>query len=168
MLYGFSPSLRPVYRIFLLRNDLAAHSRLSAEHRRLAARAYHEARDGWEKVEQDVPIGPMAILTNHLTPALGGAARMCAQGDARRGVARTALAAVRYRARQGRLPGTPADLVGELLTVVPVDPFDGRAIRWKPTKDGAVVYSIGPDGKDDGGAPFDAEKRTGDISLTIK
>ena len=168
MLYGFSPSLRPVYRIFLLRNDLAAHSRLSAEHRRLAARAYHEARDGWEKVEQDVPIGPMAILTNHLTPALGGAARMCAQGDARRGVARTALAAVRYRARHGRLPGTPADLVGELLTVVPVDPFDGRAIRWKPTKDGAVVYSIGPDGKDDGGAPFDAEKRTGDISLTLK
>jgi hypothetical protein len=34
---------------------------------------------------------------------------------------------------------------------LPVDPFDGKPLRSKRLPDGIVVYSVGPDGVDDGG-----------------
>jgi hypothetical protein len=38
------------------------------------------------------------------------------------------------------------------LPAVPADPFDGQPLRFKPTPDGLVLYSIGRDRKDDGGS----------------
>jgi hypothetical protein len=32
-----------------------------------------------------------------------------------------------------------------------VDPFDGKPLRYKRTEPGYMVYTIGPDGVDDGG-----------------
>ena len=37
----------------------------------------------------------------------------------------------------------------------------------KKTGGSLVIYSIGEDGKDDGGVPWDWEKRAGDITFTI-
>jgi hypothetical protein len=34
---------------------------------------------------------------------------------------------------------------------VPLDPYDGQPLRCRRLKDGVVAYSVGPDGKDDGG-----------------
>jgi hypothetical protein len=62
-----------------------------------------------------------------------------------------ALAAERYRLRHGRWPDSLADLVPELLPAVPVDPFDGRPLRYLRMADGMVVYSIGPAMADHGG-----------------
>ncbi len=38
-----------------------------------------------------------------------------------------------------------------LLREVPADPFDGKPLRCKRTADGLMVYSVGPDGEDNGG-----------------
>ncbi|MHC4192607.1 MAG: hypothetical protein ACYS8I_00705 [Planctomycetota bacterium] len=65
--------------------------------------------------------------------------------------AQTALAVQRYRLAEGRLPGALADLVPDYLDTVPLDPFDGNDLRYKKLNVGFVVYSIGEDGKDDGG-----------------
>jgi hypothetical protein len=62
-----------------------------------------------------------------------------------------ALAAERYRRAKGRWPETLDDLKGEYLREVPSDPFDGRPLRYRKDDEGVVVYSVGPDGKDDGG-----------------
>ncbi len=164
---GLAPLDHTFYRVFMMRGDMAAHYRLSAKYRKLAAMPYHRARDDWENFQKELPVGPIAIVTNMLTPSLGIAAKRAAGADARRRVVRTALAALRYRARHGRLPEKLQDLVPELLTVVPLDPFTGKPLKWKRADGGAVVYSLGEDGDDDGGAPLDPEKWTGDISFRL-
>jgi len=65
--------------------------------------------------------------------------------------ARASLAVQRYRLATGNLPDTLADLVPTYLDAVPEDPFDGRTLRYEKLETGFVVYSIGEDGRDDGG-----------------
>jgi hypothetical protein len=62
-----------------------------------------------------------------------------------------ALAVERYRRKHGDWPAALTKLTPELLKEVPLDPFDGRPLRYRQVEDGAVVYSVGPDGRDDGG-----------------
>jgi hypothetical protein len=62
-----------------------------------------------------------------------------------------AAAAERYRQEHGAWPESLARLAPGLLTEVPLDPYDGRPLRYRRLEDGVVVYSVGEDGKDDGG-----------------
>lgn len=63
------------------------------------------------------------------------------------------LALQAYQLEHGALPGRLEELTPEFLTELPLDPFDpvNRPLRYVRTDDGYVVYSIGADGKDDGG-----------------
>jgi len=75
----------------------------------------------------------------------------------------SALAVERFRLKHKRWAAALDDLVAEgLLKEVPADPYDGQPLRYRPTKDGVVVYSVGPDGKGAGDAlerqPIDAER----------
>ena len=54
-----------------------------------------------------------------------------------------------YKTRHGRLSQTLDDLVPEYLKAVPIDAFDGKPIRYDPTK--RILYSVGKDGVDGGG-----------------
>jgi hypothetical protein len=75
------------------------------------------------------------------------------QAEANRRAATTALAVERYRLQHGRWPDSLEALVAaQLLRQVPIDPYDGKPLRYRATKDGVVLYSIGPDGKGDGNA----------------
>jgi hypothetical protein len=65
--------------------------------------------------------------------------------------AAAALAAERYRLAKGRWPERLDDLVPDYLPAVPTDPFDGQPLRLRRTDDGLMIYSIGPDGTDNGG-----------------
>jgi len=68
--------------------------------------------------------------------------------------ARTALAIEAFREAQKRLPESLDELVPGYLKAVPLDPFDGKPLRLKKRDKGYVVYSIGQDAEDDGGAHF--------------
>ncbi|MDB5312292.1 MAG: hypothetical protein JWO38_6494 [Gemmataceae bacterium] len=61
------------------------------------------------------------------------------------------MACERFRLRNGRWPGTLAELPRELLAEVPLDPFDGQPLRYKHLPDGVVIYSLGRNGTDEGG-----------------
>jgi hypothetical protein len=63
----------------------------------------------------------------------------------------TALAIERYRIAHGRWPESLQQLVPQFIGNLPLDPFDGQALRYRRLPDGVVVYSIGWDGIDDGG-----------------
>ncbi|HLJ96094.1 MAG TPA: ABC transporter permease subunit [Gemmataceae bacterium] len=63
----------------------------------------------------------------------------------------TALAAERYRCTHGDWPTGLTALVPEYLVDVPLDPYDGQPLRYSRLADGVVVYSVGPDGTDNGG-----------------
>lgn len=61
------------------------------------------------------------------------------------------LAAERYRRARGAWPDTLTDLTPEYITSVPADPFDEAPLRYRRTPNGIVIYSVGSDGRDDGG-----------------
>jgi hypothetical protein len=60
-----------------------------------------------------------------------------------------ALAA--YRADHGAYPAELAALGPKYLPAIPEDPFSGAPIRYKREGAGYMLYSVGPNGKDDGG-----------------
>jgi hypothetical protein len=81
--------------------------------------------------------------------------------------ARTAIATELFRRVNGRWPDNLQELVPDFLDEIPIDPFDGMPLRYRHMKDGeelraeypgivarngVIIYSIGPDGSDDGGA----------------
>src|SRR5262249_29374410 len=62
------------------------------------------------------------------------------------------LALRAYRARHGVYPETLGTLAPDYLHCVPDDPFAvGHPLQYKRTSDGYVLYSVAPDGTDDGG-----------------
>jgi hypothetical protein len=87
-----------------------------------------------------------------LAPPIGQMARVPHQTQALLRCAAAALAVERYRLAMGRWPEKLTDLTPDYFATVPLDPFDGKPVRFKRQKDGVVVYSIGPDGTDDGGS----------------
>jgi hypothetical protein len=59
-------------------------------------------------------------------------------------------------------------LVPAVLSRVPLDPFDAAPLRYRRLDKGVVVYSIGPDGEDNGGK-FDkhANKQGTDLGFRL-
>ncbi len=84
---------------------------------------------------------------------------------------RTALALAAHKARTGRWPSALADLTPGLLKAVPDDLFQGPAggpIRYKTASGGYVLYSLGVDGDDDGGAETQDSDDDGDIVVRVE
>jgi len=57
----------------------------------------------------------------------------------------------RYTKEQGHAPDSLADLRPRFLEELVLDPFSGKPFRYKRTEDGWLLWSIGPNLKDDGG-----------------
>jgi len=62
------------------------------------------------------------------------------------------LGVERYRLRHGTWPRKLSDCVPDFLDREPLDPIDEAPLRYKILPEGVVVYSIGNNRKDDGGA----------------
>jgi hypothetical protein len=62
-----------------------------------------------------------------------------------------ALALTAYKKDTGRYPAKLADLAPKYLAAVPGDVFSGKELIYKPGEKGYQFYSVGPNGKDDGG-----------------
>lgn len=61
------------------------------------------------------------------------------------------LALERYRLKNSQLPDQLAALVPAYLTEIPKDPWDDKSLRYKKSDTGYMLYSVGANGKDDGG-----------------
>lgn len=61
------------------------------------------------------------------------------------------LAVRLYKMEKGRYPQRLDELVPQYLDEVPLDPFDLKPLRYKKRQGKWIIYSIGPDCKDDGG-----------------
>jgi hypothetical protein len=68
---------------------------------------------------------------------------------------RMVLALRCYRLQNDCFPDRLETLVPEYASNMPADPYDalGRSLRYVPTSDGYLLYSVGFDGDDDGGRP---------------
>jgi hypothetical protein len=61
------------------------------------------------------------------------------------------MAAEQFRLANGRLPRSLDELTPAFLAAVPIDPFDGKPLRYRNDAGCFTVYSVGPDRTDDGG-----------------
>ncbi|MCH7727967.1 MAG: hypothetical protein IH991_16045, partial [Planctomycetes bacterium] len=86
---------------------------------------------------------------------------------ARRHLLIAALAVQSYRLEQGNLPSTLGDLVPEYLPTIPQDPFTSLPLIYHVEQVTYLLYSAGPNQKDDGGVPYDyfSDDPSGDILL---
>jgi hypothetical protein len=83
---------------------------------------------------------------------ISGTLRRTLQTETARRVVVSAIALKRFELKHGKLPETLAELAPEYLPSVPIDPYDGKPLKYHPNEDGTfLLYSVGDDGLDDGG-----------------
>lgn len=71
-----------------------------------------------------------------------------------------ALAVERYRLANGHWPESLDRVTPALLARVPADPYDQERLRFRRVGDALVIYSVGPDRTDNGGA---LERKSSDL-----
>lgn len=67
----------------------------------------------------------------------------------RRDICRTVVALHRFRAAEGAWPTTLESLIGRWLDAVPLDPFDGKPLRYELREGQPTLWSVGVDRRDD-------------------
>ncbi len=93
-------------------------------------------------------LGTLATL---VLPAIQPASDAYLRTRALLNAGRMMIALERYRKAHGHWPESSDALVPVYLKELPVDPFGDGPIRFARRPEGLVVYSVGPDGQDDGG-----------------
>ena len=102
-----------------------------------------------DKMAKEVYRGTNVMLLGF--PALAKIGEACSRIQAALRCEATALAAERYRREHGAWPQSLDLLSPDLIASVPNDPFTGDPLIYRRLPDSVVIYSVGLDGKDDGG-----------------
>lgn len=135
--------------------------------------AAHEAENLYERfaresrkpvIQQERLPEPGHILNAILAPDIfwGPLLRADATGTARNRLLAISAAVRAYRLSHGRHPKTLAEAgVADLNK----DPFTGGEFVYKTSEKGFLVYSVGEDGRDDGGKRAANDRSPGDIGL---
>lgn len=103
--------------------------------------------------------GMMGLLSSPMT--FGKSMEKVLLAEAQKRIAIAAIGLKRYQLRHGTFPESLDRLVPEFLPSELLDPVDGKPLRYEPRPEGLfVLYSIGKDGKDDGGIATPARKKS--------
>jgi hypothetical protein len=78
-----------------------------------------------------------------------------------------AFALAGYRADHGRYPAKLDELAPKYIESISDDLFAGKPLNYRLEGAGYLLYSVGPDGIDDGGRSYDDEPRGDDIALRM-
>jgi hypothetical protein len=135
---------------FLAPLDDAAMLRLWDKQIALARKPYRQTIKQFDALERDIP--PYALLTRTFVGStFGRAVGARDRGIAYVGMMRVELGLAAYRSQFGAYPRSLNDLRKALRWDVPADPFSGKDFVYHRKGAGFVLYSIGPDLRDDGG-----------------
>ncbi len=80
---------------------------------------------------------------------------------------RVALALERFQRAEGSYPASVSQLSPSFLKQIPGDIFTGKALVYRKTKAGYVLYSLGPNGVADSGRDRDGKSGGDDISVQV-
>jgi peroxiredoxin len=78
-----------------------------------------------------------------------------------------AFALARYHCDHGRYPKNLDELAPKYLDRIPQDIFSGKPLIYRPTENGYMLYSVGVNGKDDGGRGYDDEPQGDDLVIRM-
>jgi len=149
--------LRPMWDI-----DQAAHAEMMDTLIAAADRPYYEVLPELEAMEAQLEGGLpfLRVITRVSVPALTRTLQAQARRVATVDLMRMGLLLERQYADNGQYPDSLDAIAPDLGGTVPVDPFTGEPYRYLPSGDTFRLYSVGPNGADDGGMH---DARRGDI-----
>ena len=153
LLYRILP-LSLLYRVFFLPADIAGYRSIMQQYQAASIRAepYQDLTKQIEAVEKDVRDRPQGMIASLIVPALGAVFRSQTRSTAHHRAATALVAATKQRLETGALPETFEEVAVKLVPPASRDPFTAdQPLVMKRTADTILVYSVGPDGEDDGG-----------------
>jgi hypothetical protein len=109
---------------------------------------------------------PKDPVSQFVLPVFEGTVFRWSVRDAQWRIIQTRLAARAYQLDYGRPPASLEALVPKYLPAVPQDPFAPQPLVYRVQDGKPLVYSVGPDGADDGGTDLGSRveaNSTGDI-----
>jgi hypothetical protein len=154
----FGEMLMRLYSAFkpLSLADHAAYLRIMDEYTRFVQQPYppNGASTIDRKAEQMQ--SRLHIVTSMLVPAIGRVNVLHWELIAQMRITRAGLALLQEKMAQGAFPETLERLKLKNLD----DPFSTKPINYKPQGQGFILYSVGPDQKDNGGSPKEKKQET--------
>lgn len=96
-----------------------------------------------------------------LAPMMKPLSELTYRTDQKRAILTIAFALAEHHANTGKYPAALADLKPRYITAVPDDLFSGKPLNYTRTDAGYLLYSVGENGKDDGGT-FHTDTPPGD------
>jgi hypothetical protein len=158
-----------LFRIFFLNDELESYRQCLEQQRQPHGDGHFPTSANIHADDINEINGSRAgILSRLLVPALSKIRLNCARSEGYRANATIAVAMTRYRLDHGAYPDKLTALVPDYLDEIPADPFDGQSIRVLHGDDAWTIYSVGPDGKDDGGKPYSNLTATGDLTFVLR
>jgi len=155
---GLGEVLLSLYSAFkpLLLADHAAYIRIMGEYTRFVQQPYpHNGASTMDRKAEQMQ-SRLNIVTSMLVPAIGHVNERYWEMIAQMRVTRAGLALLQERKAQGAFPETLEKLKLENLD----DPFSTEPLCYKPQGQGFIIYSVGPDQKDNGGNPKEKKQKT--------
>jgi hypothetical protein len=143
--------------------DHAAYLRIMSEYTASAQRPYspNEASDIDKKVGQSSRLhGQMSshlhLVTAMIVSAIGRVKERYWEVIAQMRITRAGLALLQDKKAQGAFPQAIESLKPKDLN----DPFSNGPLLYRPNPSGFILYSVGPDQKDNGGSPRGKKQKT--------
>jgi len=143
-----------LYRVFFLPADLAGYRSIMTQYQAAASRTepYPDLTKRIDAIETQTRDRSPGMLSSMIVPALGAVFKAQTRSIANHRAATALVAATRQRLETGAVPETFDELAAQLVPPASRDPFTAdQPLVLKRTDDAVLVYSIGPDGEDDGG-----------------
>ena len=138
-----------VFRVFVLSHVATAYNEARQQQESLAIEPFFVAQPKHKELVKNIPANELSqmIINEHEYEEV-------AVAEAHLELTNVGIAMTRYRLEHGSFPEKLDTLVPRYLNEIPLDPFDGKPLRLLLKENQHVVYSIGPDGKDDHGKPL--------------
>lgn len=148
-----------LFRVFLIPADLAGYRSFLHRFQRLAGSqpSYAQIRTMSDNMQTELLETPPGVLSALLLPAMQSALEASLRDQARHACLTVLVAATRQRLATGTLPSSLEEIDPRWLPLPPSDPFTGTTLtdraplRYQLDAERLSVYSVGPDGADDGG-----------------
>jgi hypothetical protein len=108
------------------------------------------------------------LLASLILPSLESAIPIAQEAQTRRELALAAIGLKRHQILKGSLPEDLQTLVPAILKDIPVDWIDGQPLRYRRLEPAEFrLYSVGADGRDDGGDPTSTNGLSRTLSLSV-
>jgi hypothetical protein len=129
----------------------------------------HEQRELEKSFQDEVRELPKsALITRALLPSFSKMGESFRQKHAMLRCTIAALAVECYRCEKKAWPDSLVRVCAQHLTAVPLDPYDGKSLRYRRIDDGVVIYSLGRDATDNGGTLDPGHSASSGVDIGVR